>query len=183
MNNLNWEEKQSQMDYDKFIKDYISDALDESLGQTITGSSLVNALTEYDRKNEDYFMNTFYSKQFIGHNFFEAGETFDYYRDMGSDINPFDSPDLFVVMMIEKGVSDSLNNLDIINKNWDNEIVLDEKVINEIKEKLGIKLPIQERKMSLHEQIKAVQEKNNMKLDDSREKDICIQNQSIRKNI
>ncbi|MBQ3295513.1 MAG: hypothetical protein IJH00_03410 [Erysipelotrichaceae bacterium] len=128
------------MSFDEVIRDYISDKLDEFEGNTYYASDLASEITMEDNTNGTMFAYTQDARDFINDHPNQAAETYEYYREIGMDINPFQDPDTYSFYMGYYGVDQMLNRSEYITRHWDEQITLTPDVIEQIKQDLGIEI-------------------------------------------
>ena len=122
----------------EMINDVISDKLDEMEGSTVYGSDLSSEITMEDNVNGTMFVYTQDARDFINDHPEQAAETYDYFKDMGTDVNPYENPDAYSFYMESYGVDKTLSESQYLQQHWNEEITLTKDVINQIKEDLGI---------------------------------------------
>ena len=122
----------------EMINDVISDKLDEMEGSTVYGSDLSSEITMEDNTNGTMFVYTQDARDCIIDHPEQAAATYDYFKDMGIEINPYDNPDAYSFYMESYGVDKTLNESPYLQQHWNEEITLTKDVINRIKEDLGI---------------------------------------------
>ena len=128
----------------KDFNDYINEFIDEKLtnyeGVTVYANDLSYTLTEGINANGSATNSTYLAKEYIKHWFDEASEYYEYeISNFGKNLyNPFKSPDAFMVCMIIQGVTERLNECNFLTENWNEKILLTNKVINTIKNELNI---------------------------------------------
>jgi len=123
------------------IRDSVSDRLDEMEGMTVVGADMASEVTMPDNMDGCFVIYTDAAKDFISHYFNEAGETFEYFKSVyGNDWNenPFEDPSKFTFFMEEYGVETLLNDIPVINDNWDEDIELTPEIIAQIKHEIGM---------------------------------------------
>ena len=124
-----------------FVVDEILDKLDEYEGVSSYGADL--AYTLFEGENADGSMT--YSRQasidWIKEHFGDIGEVWDelvanFGSDYMSKFNPFDNPEQFQVVIVLEVASYLLGQCKTVEDNWDNEMTLDEKNIENIKKEI-----------------------------------------------
>ncbi len=128
------------MSFDEIIRDHISDKFDELEGGTYYASDLSSEITMEDNINGTMFVSTQDARDFIYDHPEEAAETYDYFKDMGIDINPFENPNTYSFYMESYGTDQMLNRSEYLSRHWDEQITLTPDVINQIKQDLGIEI-------------------------------------------
>ncbi len=128
------------MSFDEVIRDYISDKLDELEGNTYYTSDLASEITMEDNTNGTMFVYTHDARDFINDHPDQAAQAYEYYKEIGMDINPFQDPDTYSFYMGYYGVDQMLNRSEYIIKHWDEQIILTPNVIDQIRQDLGIEI-------------------------------------------
>lgn len=121
------------MQYEKFVKDFIADRLDEFELETFAGSDLSFELTLPENEDGSLFRTRKEAEDFICDNFAAARDTFNFFKDnFGECHNPFDNPDKFAFYMLYFGVDVLINQCDYIREHWDDDVELTSEVIGTI---------------------------------------------------
>lgn len=114
----------------EFIKDHIEGYEDQQvyacdLGMTITEGINIDGTATY---------STYEAKRYLKEWWDEASDYFEYEKlNFGQNLhNPFERPEAFHVCMIIEGVRSLLSQSKYIDKHWNEEITLTEKVIKKI---------------------------------------------------
>lgn len=129
------EKKESFFDY---CKNYISEHLGNFKGQTTTSCDLYSKITEEPNINGSLTFSSYEAKQYLREWWDEVGEYLEYeIINFGEHFhNPFNEPEVYMVCMVIEGINIMISRCDIINKNWNDEIELNEKNIKTILEQV-----------------------------------------------
>ena len=131
-------EEMRMSSFKETINGIISDKLDEMEGSTVHGADLSNEITMEDNVNGTMFVSSQNARDFINDHPEQAAETYEYFKDMGMDINPYANPDAYSFYMESYGVDQAISSSSYIQQHWNEEIALTRDVISQIKEDLGI---------------------------------------------
>ena len=126
--------------FNAYINDFINDRLSDYEGVDLYACDLAYTLTEGINMDGTATYSTYLAKEYIKLWFDEASEYYEYeISNFGKNLyNPFKSPDAFMVCMIIQGVTERLNECNFLTENWNEKILLTNKVINTIKNELNI---------------------------------------------
>ena len=133
-----YSDEMRMMSFKETINDVISDKLDEMEGSSVYGSDLSSEISMEDNINGTMFVYTQDARDFINDHPEQAAETFEYFKDMGISINPYENPDTYSFYMESYGVDQVISSSNYIQQHWSESITLTPEVIKQIKEDLGI---------------------------------------------
>ena len=124
--------------YDDYCKDFIKDNISDFEGQEVYACDLANYLTQNINVNGTATHSTDEAKEYIKFWWDEASDYFQYEKDNFENLhNPFERPEAFHVCMIIQGVQSLLSQCNVIDKNWNDEIIITskkiEKILNQLK--------------------------------------------------
>lgn len=124
------------------VKDLMKSRLEEYKDISITASSLAGLLFEEERSNMSHTCNTYQSKEWIKENFSDISELIPElsYDNDGNyhNTNPFTNPELFQVDIMLKVGDYMLGKCSEVEKYGNDEILLTDKKIDEIKQELDM---------------------------------------------
>lgn len=130
--------------FDEYINEYLDAQIDNYKGEKIEAADLAYKLVDEDApsvytEDQEKFITTYWDQAKAVHNTFP-------------EIDAFKNPDQFANAMVQEGVRDKIASLNL----GDGEITIDDK----LKQKLGLEreTPVQEKRMSLADQIKHARE-------------------------
>lgn len=124
--------------YEK-VKEFLINELESYSEVTVYACDLANVLTDGINMNGTVEFSTYGTIEKMKEYWEEYGSVFAYMEDnFGKASNPFDTPEAFDVQAYCIIAGDVLSNCDFIDKNWNEEVTLDEetvmKIIGEIEE-------------------------------------------------
>lgn len=124
--------------YEK-VKEYLINELENHSEVTVYACDLANELTYGINMNGTVEFSTYGTIEKMKEYWDEYGSVFAYMEDnFGKALNPFDNPEVFDTQSYYIIAGDILSNCDFIDKNWNEEVTLDEetvmKIIGEIEE-------------------------------------------------
>lgn len=125
--------------FDEYCKDHLYERLDEMEGQRVYASDLVYEIMEPNNVDGSMTYSTYKAQEFVFGHSDVAGEYWQYQKDELGEIyqNPFDNPEAYMVGMVEAGVRNLCSNSDFLDEHWDQQIELDEKTIETIKQEVA----------------------------------------------
>lgn len=124
--------------WEDLVKDLIEEKLDQYKDQSIYGCDLGYKLFEGENVDGSFTYSTYWSIEIIHKYWYDFGEIYEYYKNMtGSDLNPFESAESFVVIMLLEESQKLIGGLDYVVKHWDDKITLNQKTINKIVKELN----------------------------------------------
>lgn len=121
------------------VKDLIKSRLEEYKGSSKEASTLIYLLLESEIGQESYTCNAYESKEWIKSNFDELGSIINDYsinNDEKLFSNPLTDPELFQVDIMVSVGDYMLNKCSEVKKYGDDEMILTDKQIDEIKREL-----------------------------------------------
>lgn len=132
--------------FNDIMKDVIFDFLDDQEGQSFYGADLASEITMSDNTDGAFVLYTENAKNFIKEFWDEANETyedcvFNFGSDYAGKLNPFGNPEEYTFFMEDFGVRRIINEVEVINDNWNDEIELTPEMIDCIKKQINA-LPI-----------------------------------------
>lgn len=125
----------------KDIIERIIDKLYDYEGTEIYACDLGYKLFEGENSDGTFTYSTYEAKQWIKENFDDIGEVwkelqFQFGGDFLKDYNMFDNPEKFMVLIILESASYLISKCKLIEDNWNDEITLDKKTIETLKEQI-----------------------------------------------
>lgn len=128
------EELMEQFDnWEDLVKDQIKEKLWNYENQEEYGCDLAYKLFEGENVDGSFTYSTYWSIELIRKYWDDFADIYQNFVDStGSTLNPFNSAEGFVVVMLLEEAQNILSNLDIINEYWNDKIVLNKKNINKI---------------------------------------------------
>lgn len=125
----------------KYIIEKIIDKLYNYEGETIYSCDLAYTLFESENMDGTMTYNSYEAKEWIKNNFDDIGEVweelkFQFGEDFAKDLNIFDEPEKFMVIVVLESASYLLSQCKTIDDNWNNEIKLNKTNIKKIEKEL-----------------------------------------------
>jgi len=118
-----------------FVKDIITDRLFDYEDTKTYGCDMAYTLLEQYNIDGSYFYSTYESEEFIKQHFSELGEIVEEISfQLGKEFIPniFDEPEKFTVVIFLEVANYILSQCKTIDDNWNNEMTLNKKTINQI---------------------------------------------------
>lgn len=125
----------------KDIIERIIDKLYDYEGTEVYACDLGYKLFEGENIDGTFTYSSYEAKQWVKENFDDIGEVweelqFQFGGDFLKDYNMFDNPEKFMVLIILESASYLIGKCKLIEDNWNDEITLDKKTIETLKEQL-----------------------------------------------
>lgn len=125
----------------KYIIEKIIDKLHDYEGETVYSCDLAYTLFESENMDGTMTYNSYEAKEWIKNNFDDIGEVweelkFQFGEDFVKDLNIFDEPEKFMVIVVLESASYLLSQCKTIDDNWNNEIKLNKTNIKKIEKEL-----------------------------------------------
>lgn len=121
----------------ELVIDLIRDKLDNYKDVSTYGCDLAYTLFEGENVDGSMTYSTYWSIELIRKYWDDFADIYQEYVDStGSTLNPFDSAESFVVVMLLEEAQNILSESQFISDNWNNKITLDTKTINKINKDL-----------------------------------------------
>ena len=120
----------------KYCKDYILDHIDNYEGQTHYACDFCFEITNETNANCSLTFNKEEALRYLQEWFDDAVRYWDYEKENfgHNTYSPYDDPEAYMVCMVIEGCSAILSQVPCIDKNWNDEIVINTAVITEIKD-------------------------------------------------
>lgn len=126
--------------YSDFCRDFIVDNLPNFDGTEVYICDLALELTNGINCDGTVTFSRQKAKDYICYWWDDAADFSDYENyNFGYRSNPFENPELFMVKMVIEGVSSILSQSNYVSETWNDKILLDKDIINEIIEEIGNK--------------------------------------------
>jgi|GEM_PF-3934843 len=126
-------------EFKEWLYDEISDALDDYKGVFVYGCDLAYKLFEGPNANGSVTCSYYDSKEFIRKYWDDSVEIFEEWKfNTGENLNPFEDPEHFHLLMLLEGSNDILSQSSFVNEHWDKEFEITDATIVMIKDDLGI---------------------------------------------
>ena len=125
------------------MRDVLFDRLDEYEGVSFYGADMATELCMNDNNDGCFVIDIEGAKSFIGDNWDISADVVQDYKDnygeaLPEKLDPFSSPCAFTYLMEEYAFRELLSNVTLIDDNWNDEIELTEKNIDQIKKQINI---------------------------------------------
>lgn len=118
-------------EFTDYCRDFITDNISYYQGQKVYGCDLGYTLCEGINANGTATYSRKEAKEYICEWWNDAADFSDYEEfNFGKRSNPFDNPEAFMVKMVIEGVDSLLSQCQVIDDNWNDEIVLTDEVID-----------------------------------------------------
>ena len=124
--------------FEEYCKDFIRENLNIIEGRTVYASELGLTLTNWMNLDGTATYDRAQAIEYIKEWWYEAADVYDYIKFSCGEVfqNPFDNPEAWMVIMITEGINSLLFECEIIQENWNEEILLTEEIISKINEEL-----------------------------------------------
>lgn len=130
-------------DFTQYCKDMIINDLPDYDGYDTYGCDLAYLIMEAYLADGSLTYSTQEALSYIKEWWYDCEEFYDYAKmSFGSDyvieeLNVFDNPEKFMLMMVSEGIGYLLGKVSVISDNWNDSIELTEDIINTIIEEIG----------------------------------------------
>ena len=119
--------------WEDLVKDLIEGKLWDYKDTSNYGCDLAYELFQGENVDGSLTYSTYWSLELIHKYWYDFADIYQEYVDStGATLNPFDSPESFVVVMLLEQAQNILSKLAIVDKYWNDEFVLTEKNIKTI---------------------------------------------------